>query len=111
MTGPTAHLVRHEGTDPDRRPGKDDGAGQGTPALRCLSHWRAQKTKSEGYRPLVGIARERETRVDDAAPYQCECRPRSQPRIAWRVPAPSLSRDTNSCALGRHELLRTGGSR
>ena len=56
-------------------------------------------------RPPVGIVRERETRVDDAAPYQRECRTLSQPRIAWRVPAPSSSRDTNFCATWETRTL------
>ena len=39
-------------------------------------------------RPPVGIARERETNADDAAPYQRECRTLFQPRMARPLTAP-----------------------
>ncbi len=39
-------------------------------------------------RPLVGIARESETRADDSAPYQRERRALNQPRMARALTAP-----------------------
>ena len=50
-----------------------------------------EKKRGDGLerRPLVGIARERETSADHAAPYQCEGRTLSQPRMVRRLAPPS----------------------
>ena len=59
------------GEDPNCRDGSRLGADP------SWAGWRAKRSAGQFSRrgPPTGIARERETRVDDAEPCQCECRP------------------------------------